>query len=84
MEYVYCGRVAGEPDTWVLGELKEVDDKYSVIYQKQEYPFAKCCGVGYFSVWTASLFRTNLIEDKDRGQDDRTLLQESICKATNL
>ena len=66
MEHVYCGKVADEPETWVLGELKLVGDKLSIIRQVQEYPFAKCCGVGDFAVFTASLFRTNLIEDETR------------------
>lgn len=48
---LYIGKVADEPDEWVLGELVEIkNSQYPHIFQKQEFPWSKCCGVGTFAV----------------------------------
>lgn len=48
---LYIGKVADEPDEWVLGELVgSKNPQYSHIIQKQEFPWSKCCGVGTFAV----------------------------------
>ena len=48
---LYVGKVADEPDEWVLGELVEIENsQYPHIFQKQEFPWSKCCGVGTFAV----------------------------------
>ena len=43
---LYIGKVADEPNEWVMGELLEGNK----ISQKQEFPWSKCCGVGTFAV----------------------------------
>lgn len=48
---LHIGKVADEPDEWVLGELVESKNpQYPYIFQKQEFPWSKCCGVGTFAV----------------------------------
>jgi hypothetical protein len=48
---LHIGKVADEPDEWVLGELVEIENsQYPYIFQKQEFPWTKCCGVGTFAV----------------------------------
>lgn len=45
------GKVVDEPNEWVLGELVSIrNSQYPHIFQKQEFPWSKCCGVGTFAV----------------------------------
>lgn len=45
---LYVGKVVDESDEWVLGELVSI--RNSQLFQKQEFPWSKCCGVGTFAV----------------------------------
>lgn len=48
---LYVGKVADEPDEWVLGELVSTSNsQYPHILQKQIFSWSKCCGVGIFPV----------------------------------
>ena len=80
LDYDLCvGKVVDEPDTWVLGTIKEINTKYAVICQRYEYPFAKCCGVGDFEVYTDSLIKV----PNDWLENENRMLREQVeaeCK----
>lgn len=84
---LYVGKVVDEPDTWVLGTIKRVNTKFAVIQQRYEYPFAKCCGVGDFEVYTDSLIKvpTGEIEEERtslrKQLDEMTDIYIQVCKA---
>lgn len=84
---LYVGKVVDEPDTWVLGTIKRVNTKFAVIQQRCEYPFAKCCGVGDFEVYTDSLIKVPIGEIEiertslSKQLDEMTDMYIQVCKA---
>ena len=72
IKHYYFGKVADEPNEWVLGTLEREDDNYAYIFHRREdYPFSKCCGWGVFAVHKNSLRKTFLIELEKNENDIR-------------